>query len=59
MKIKYKINNKKQLFTECPNGNDGVKAGSIACGCCNYFVSDDAEKKIVECSFKINKKVVY
>jgi uncharacterized paraquat-inducible protein A len=56
MKLKYKTDCDGFIFTFCPNiEKEGIKVGSRSCSLCEYFVSDDAEKKIVECSFKGNK----
>jgi hypothetical protein len=57
MKIKYEMNCGYHLFTKCPNKkNTATKVGSMSCADCEYFVSDDAEKQIVKCNFKKNKK---
>jgi len=54
LKIKYKTDGR-LCKTFCPDKKNKAKVSSFSCHNCDYFVSDDAEKKIVECSFKDNK----
>jgi hypothetical protein len=51
MKIKYEMNGY-QIVTKCPDKYNKAKVSSFSCHDCNYFISDDEKKQIVECNFK-------